>query len=85
MGGPVVVTLVGAKGEISDEGIEGGYGEGDEVESGPDVAAGDEGGGNQRADGAADAVAAMKEAECRGSVDEVGAKDVIEGQIERYS
>lgn len=49
------------------------------------MAAGDEGGGDQRADGAADTVAAVEEAECCGSIDEVGAKDVIEGQIERYS
>ena len=43
---------------------------------------GDEGGGYQGSDGAADAVGAVEEAEGGGAVGQVGAEDVVEGEVD---
>lgn len=73
------VLLVGAEGPPGEDEVRGRDAERQEVEVRPDDAVRRHGGGDQRADGAADAVAAVEGAQRGGAVDEVGAEDVVEG------
>ena len=73
------VLLVGPERPPGEDQVRGRHAEGQEVEVRPNDAVGCHGGGDEWADGAADAVAAVEGAEGCRAVDEVGAEDVIEG------
>lgn len=77
-----VIAFVMAIGPVGHPEIQQCDADGDEVEGGPLPAPGDEGGGHEWADGAADAVAAVEETEGDGMVGEVGAEGVVEGEVD---
>ncbi len=79
------VLLVGPEGPPGEDEVHGRDAQRQEVEARPDDAVRGHGGGDQRADGAADAVAAVEGAQRGRAVDEVGAEDVVEGEIDGHA
>ena len=77
-------VLLGVVPECSEEGEEGeeGDGKGNSVEGRPWVGVCDEGGGDERAHGAAEAVAAVEVAQDGSVAGKVRAEGVVEGEVE---
>ena len=79
------VLFVVPEGDEGEEEVGEGDGQGDEVEGAPCAAVGDECGRHQWADGTADAVATVHAAQSRRAFGEVGAEDVVGGQVRCYA
>lgn len=77
-----VIGFVGAEGPVRHAHVQDGNGDRDEVEKGPAAPVGDEAGGHEGPDGAADAVAAVEKTERGRVVCEVRAKGVVESEVD---
>ncbi len=79
------VLFKGAESPPGEHKVHDRYTEGEEIEMRPDDTVSDHGGGNQWADGAADPIATVEHTESGGAIDEVGAENVVHGQVDGHA